>query len=598
MNLDRLIEKCDFDFSKATRSIKETVLTVAMVVASSNAMAVDQVNEYLQVEQSSYNESLQIDNSNAEVSRWNYMFERNAPDSAGVDYLDKMEARGVVQTPITFAEYFEVANPNDEQDAKIEVFRNPLSKDGIIVMSTSTFHERMNPFEALFAESKSAPSELNDNFRVSMREEFDEWREVPADLSEFTELRKQMDDRIMEVVGDLDNLNMREKFGSRALRGLTGGYDNRKFEVMGAALAGLRSGIARNPGGSLYFDDGDTKINVQSLYAGGSSVAKWRENMQVLKDTIQDRPDTQQYIVDLIKTDSVSIDWEQVDDISTEDGVQIANAMTLVHEVYHGVLSYSTNSSQPSHMYNAFMQAYNQNQDESRDLSIGKLHIDDMGAYRLNHESACDMAALSIAASGASDAEWEFVKASNEAMRKMSFVDNHLIMKGQEEDYIIDPSKLPDVKGQAVGEFMDADFLANHDVAFLVNGWIDALDSARQGNDPNNLLALANEPLKLGMAVQYANAVVMSDLVDITNDWSSMPKDQYVEFLAVASDRMTEYVQSADFAMVLSELDTAPYEPELNVGLGIDQNLSNDVEANLEVALEVDKPANRSKLTM
>ncbi len=596
MKLDNLIERCEFDFSRASKAIKDTVLTVAMVVSSANAMAAPSnvAEEYLQKEQASFTESIEADSN--QLSAWNYMLERNGPDDAGSAHLDKMEAMGAIQTPITFSEYAELANP-EEGDFKVDVFRNPLAKDGIIVMSTSTFYEKMNAFEALFEEPQFNIRPDADALNAKTLGEWNEWRQNKPTLEETRALKSELNERIMDVVGGLDNMNMKYKFGTRALGNVVGGYDSASYMLLKDSVGGFNSGVAMNGGSSAYFDDGNAKITMSALYSGGSSAMQWGEVLPVIQENIDSRSTVEPYVADFIKKDLLPIDREAATEMPMEDKLKVANTITLMHETFHGVLSYSTSSAQPSMMFNAFNQAYNDNLSDTTDLSIGKVHVFDMGAYRLNHESACDMAALTIAASGASDQEWEYAKFLNESIRKQSFVDNHLFSKGTDSDYTINPNN---VKRLGVEEFDDANFMANHDVAFLVNGWAIALDEARNGEDPNNLLALANEPLKLGMAVQYANAVVMSDLAEMTNDWESMPKDQYEAFVLAGTEKMQEYVQSAEFAHVLESLDTEAFEPNLgmNAELGVEQNLSNDIEQDLAANLEVDKPKNRAKLTM
>ena len=564
MILDNLIKNCEFDFSKASRNIKTTILTLSTLMIATNSMsatAASPGDSFLHDEQSKYSQSMQSESHTGTLDTWNYMLNRTAPDDAGAQYLDGMENMGVVHTPITFSEYLELANPHDGT-GKVEVFRNPLSKDGIVVMATNETIKRNNVFESLFAHEKYELSKYEGRAFKGLLAEYNEWQEQDIDREAIRALQKEAIEKVNLVVGGLENDSMKEKFGLKARRDLTGGFSARSFEVLRVAISGLKDGVARNPGGKFYFDDGNAKVNVSSLYSGGANAHKVSMAVEAMRDTAELATDINPQAKEFLTKDFFPIDRDLISELSHEERVSTSNANTLIHEVFHGVISYSTNSAQPSLMFNAFNQAYNSQNPDSDDskLQIGKVSIYDMGAYRLNHESTCDMAAMTIAASGADEASWEYVKLIQQSIRKKSYIDGNILAPTDNPNYEIDIREINPNEPDA-----DRDFFQNHDVAFLVNGWVLALEDARNGDDPNNLLSLASEPVKMGMAIQFANAVVLKDLEQMTNNWELLPKDQYDELLDRGVELMQDYVKSNEFKSTIEALNTVEHEPQLGL---------------------------------
>ncbi|MGR5555921.1 hypothetical protein ACQKQC_06425 [Vibrio fortis] len=526
-----------------------------------SAIAASPGDSFLNDEQSEYSQSIQSENHTGALDTWNYMLNRTAPDDAGAQYLDSMENMGAVQTPITFSEYLELAN-TDERAGKVEVFRNPLSKDGIVVMATSETDKRNGFFESLFAAEKYELSKYEGRAFQGLLAEYNEWQEKDIDRDAVEELRKEAIEKVNLVVGGLENDNMKEKFGIKARRDLTGGFSERNYEVLSVAIGGFKSGVARNPGGKYYFDDGNAKVNISALYSGGANAHKVSMAVEAMRSTAEIATDISPQAKEFMTKDFFPIDRDLISELSQEERTSISNTNTLIHEVFHGVISYSTNSAQPSLMFNAFNQAYNSenSNDLSSKLKIGKVSIYDMGAYRLNHESTCDMAAMTIAASGADEASWEYVKLIQQSIRKKSYIDGNILAPTDNPNYEIDVREINENEPNA-----DRDLFQNHDVAFLVNGWVLALEDARNGDDPNNLLSLASEPVKMGMAIQFANAVVLKDLEQMTNNWESLPKEQYDELLDRGAVLMQDYVKSNEFKAVIQAINTVEHEPQLGV---------------------------------
>ncbi|CAH7172453.1 conserved exported hypothetical protein [Vibrio chagasii] len=562
MILDNLIKSCEFDFSKASRNLKTTILTLSTLMIATNSMsatAASPGDSFLDAEQSSYAQSMQSESHTGTLDTWNYMLNRTAPNDAGAQYLDSMENMGMVQTPITYSEYQKLANTADSS-AKVDVFRNPLSKDGIVVMATSQTVKRNNIFESLFTSDKHDLSKHEGKATYGLIEEFNAWQDQKIDNETFKELRGEAIEKVNLVVGGLANDNMKEKFGVKARRGLTGGFENRSFEVIDAAIGGLKDGVARNPGGKFYFDDGNAKVNVSALYSGGSYSLQASMAIEAMRDTAELSTEISPQAKEFMTKDFFPIDRDLISELSQEEKIKISNTNVLIHEVYHGVISYSTNSAQPSLMFNAFNQAYNS--DTSGDLNsrlkIGKLNALNMGAYRLNHESTSDMAAMTVAASGADEASWEYAKLLQQSLRKQSYLTSSIIKPTDNPNYQIELSNIDLSKVD-----VDKDVLRNHDVSFLVNGWVLALEDARNGDDPNNLLSLASEPVKMGMAIQFANAVVLKELNQMTNNWESIPKEQYDDLIVKGSEIMQDYVKSNEFKSVMEAINTVEHEPQL-----------------------------------
>jgi hypothetical protein len=182
------------------------------------------------------------------------------------------------------------------------------------------------------------------------------------------------------------------------------------------------------------------------------------------------------------------------------------------------------------------------------------------------------MAAMTIAASGADKASWELTKLIQQSIRKQSYLDGMIHAPTKDANFEMDIGKIS--SSVANNPNAATNLFQNHDVSFLVNGWVLALEDARNGDDPNNLLALASEPVKMAMAIQFANAVVLGELKQTTNNWQSLPKAQYAAFVDKGSELMHDYVKSDEFKSVMSAINTKEHEPKLTVSL----DMSSDYE--------------------
>lgn len=235
---------------------------------------------------------------------------------------------------------------------------------------------------------------------------------------------------------------------------------------------------------------------------------------------------------------------------------------------------------EPLFLYNQAFNLHGSGADKPLGMSKGL--TTDMGAFRHTVESNSDMASIAIVASGASDSEWEYAKLLQQTLRKNSLFGREVYQKSESGRYTMDLSKVS--KRVLSGDADDSGVWQNHDVAFLTVGWSRAYDDARNGDDPNNLMDLPSNPVKLSIASYMAATVVMKELSVMTNDWQYLDTADYTKFNERGAEIMHDFVKSPEFNQMIQKLDTSTLEPACNAAC--DDELTKGVDLGFAGELE------------
>lgn len=578
MILDDLVKKCEFDFSKASVMLKKTILTVATAatLATNPAFAKQDVyQEYLDEQRASY--SQEIDSLSASQTKimkgWEYLADKIKPDENGSKYLDKLEAEGKVQTPITYAEYSEIANKDFSDDGRIVAFRNPLSKDGIIVHGSRRSSVEVGFFEKMVREPEiEYKSEYSEMQKIYV-ENVNAYKDVsPSKPS--SEYRKEAFEIIKGLTSGLKNDNIVNKFGNRARKSLTGGFAVRSYDVLSEFSGDLEAGLSRNGGSPYFFNDGETKINLGILYCDGTNTKQYIEIFDGVSGGLKGVEDGTYLDQKFIESDQLPIDRDLIATLSFEEEEEVHNATTLMHEVFHGITNSSTNSSQPSILRAAFQNTYNTTDFSSfkaNDITLDEGNAAKFsGSYFRTFESRSDMAMMTIAAAGMTDAQWELAKLSQQALRKQRVITGNVVKNNVEPNLKMSYEGMSEKEAE---KLTDGNSMEPHDIAMLSNGWVIALDKARKGEGNTYLLELASDPVKLAMSVTIADAMVARDLSRMTNDWTSIPSEEYSSLVQKGTESMLSVINSQEFQSIVKNLDTSALEPSLTGGTELAQKM-------------------------